>query len=403
MEEARTHYLAAEGLQPQSGAPLMNLGWLHELVGEMDLAEARFRAALERQPDLPTPHARLATLLRGKLPDPDLAALEARLADEELAPEPRARLLFGLAHVLDGRGDFARAADSVARANAMTLEQTRGRHEYSPDEHERYVDGLIRAFDRGFFERMAGAGLETRRPVFVFGLPRSGTTLIEQVLASHSAIHGAGELRLARRTFDDIPAAMGQAAAPAVCVPLMSPPVVRRLAEQHLERLITIAGAPDPRIVDKMPENYLYLGLLSVLFPSATFIHCRRDLRDIAVSCWMTDFSSIHWANDFGHIASRFHQYRRITDYWRAVLSAPVLEVDYEETVSDLEAVARRLIAGCGLDWEPACLEFHRTERPVRTASVTQVRQPVYRRSVARWKNFEPALAGLFAALPPEH
>jgi tetratricopeptide (TPR) repeat protein len=401
LEEARSHYLAAIELEPQSGVALLNLGWIHELLGEMDRAEAQFRAALERQPKLPAPHARLATLLRGKLPDADLAALEARLADEELAPAMRARLLFGLAHVLDARGDYGRAAECLAQANAMTLELARERHEYSPAEHERYVDGLVRVLDRSLFARMAGAGLDTRLPVFVFGLPRSGTTLIEQVLASHSAIHGAGELRLARRSFDEIPAVMGQTVAPWDCVPLMDPAAVRRLAEQHLERLVAMAGGPSPRIVDKMPENYLYLGLLWVLFPRATFIHCRRDLRDVAVSCWMTDFSSIRWANDFGHIASRFRQYRRIMDHWRAVLPLAVVEVDYEDTVNDLEGVARKLIAGCGLEWESACLEFHRTERPVRTASVTQVRQPVYRRSVARWRNYEPALAELFAALPP--
>jgi tetratricopeptide (TPR) repeat protein len=399
LEEARARYLAASERLPQSGAPLLNLGWLHELLGEMDQAESLFRAALERQPRFPAPHARLATLLRGKLPDEDLAALEARLEDPDLAPGPRGRLLFGLAHVLDGRGDYTRASECLTRANAITLEHERGRRDYSPAEHERYVDGLVRAFDRGTFARLTGAGLDTRQPVFVFGLPRSGTTLIEQVLASHSRIHGAGELRLARRSFDEIPVVMGQAVAPVDCIPVMGPAAARRLAEQHLDRLTALAPGPSPRIVDKMPENYLYLGLLSILFPGATFIHSRRDLRDVAVSCWMTDFSSIRWANDLGHIASRFRQYRRIMDHWRATMPMAFLEVDYEETVDDLEGVARRLIAACGLDWEPACLEFHRTERPVRTASVTQVRQPVYRRSVARWKNYEPALAELFAAL----
>jgi hypothetical protein len=366
----------------------------------MDQAESSFRAALERQPKFPAPHARLATLLRGKLPDEDLAALEARLEDPDLAAGPRGRLLFGLAHVLDGRGDFSRAAECLARANAITLEHERGRRDYSPAEHERYVDGLIRVFDRGTFARLSDAGLDTQKPVFVFGLPRSGTTLIEQVLASHSRIHGAGELRLARRSFDEIPVVMGQVVAPVDCIPVMGPDAVQRLAEQHLDRLTAMAPGPSPRIVDKMPENYLYLGLLSILFPRATFIHCRRDLRDVAVSCWMTDFSSIRWANDPGHIASRFRQYRRIMGHWRATMPISFLEVDYEDTVDDLEGVARRLIAACSLEWEPACLEFHRTERPVRTASVTQVRQPVYRRSVARWKNYEPALAELFAALP---
>ena len=164
--------------------------------------------------------------------------------------------------------------------------------------------------------------------------------------------------------------------------------MVRRLADIHLDRLAVIDGGGNERIVDKMPENYLYLGLLAVLFPNAVFIHCRRDLRDVAVSCWMTDFTSIRWANDPAHIASRFQQYRRVMDHWSTVLPVAIHHVDYEENVADLESVARRLIDACGLEWEPACLDFHQTQRPVRTASVTQVRQPVYTRSVARWKNY---------------
>jgi tetratricopeptide (TPR) repeat protein len=398
--DARAHYRIADELMPHSGAPQLNLGWLHELLGEMNQAEAAFRTALERQPNFPAPHGRLATLLRGKLSDEDLAALEVRLADEQLAEGPRARLLFGLAHVLDARADFTRAAECMTRANAITLELAKGRHDYFTAEHEQYVAGLMQVFDRGFFSRLTGAGLMTRRPVFVFGLPRSGTTLIEQVLASHSQIHGAGELRLARQSFEEIPALLGQDVTPRDCIPMIGATELRRLAEQHLGRLNLIDGEKSPRIVDKMPENYLFLGLLAVLFPDALFIHCRRDLRDVAVSCWMTDFSSIRWANDPSHIASRFQQYRRIMDHWLAVLPLAIHEVDYEETVNDLESVARRLIAAAGLEWEPACLEFHRTERPVRTASVGQVRQPVYKGSLERWKNYRSALAELFAALP---
>ncbi len=151
-----------------------------------------------------------------------------------------------------------------------------------------------------------------------------------------------------------------------------------------------------------MPDNYLYVGLLAGLFPQATLIHCRRDLRDVAVSCWLTDFRSIRWANDPAHIASRFQQYHRLMQHWRTVLPGRLCEVDYEQTVTDLEGVARQLVAACGLGWEPACLEFHRTQRPIRTASVTQVRQPVYQQSVARWKKYERELAELFAALPAQ-
>jgi hypothetical protein len=149
-----------------------------------------------------------------------------------------------------------------------------------------------------------------------------------------------------------------------------------------------------------MPDNYLYLGLLATLFPTATFIHCRRDLRDVALSCWMTDFRSLFWANDPMHIGTRFQQYLRIMDHWRTVLPIKIHEVDYEETVVDVERVARRLVANCGLPWEPRCADPHRSERPVRTASLIQVRQPVHRKSVGRWRNYQIELADLFAALP---
>ena len=146
----------------------------------------------------------------------------------------------------------------------------------------------------------------------------------------------------------------------------------------------------------------LFLGLLATLFPRAKLIHCRRDLRDVAVSCWMTHFKELRWANDQQHIVSRFHEYQRMMEHWRKVLPAPLLEVDYEETVADLEGVARKLVAWCGLPWEPACLEFHRTRRPVRTASAVQVRQPVFKTSKGRWKNYRQVLAPLFARLKSE-
>jgi len=401
LAEAGEHYRIAARLQPDFAAARLNLGGLSEEQGALTEAEGAFREALRLQPNYALPHARLATLLRGKLPDADRVALEERLTDADLAPGARARLLFGLAHVLDARGDFARAADCLRQANALTLETAKGRRDYAPAEHEQFVDGLLHAFTASFFARLAGAGLDAKRPVFIFGLPRSGTTLIEQILASHPRIHGAGELRRTRQTLEELPSVLGRSDAPLECVPSLDGVAVRRLAQRHLDALETLDGGRADRIVDKMPDNYMYLGLLATLFPQAVFIHCRRDLRDVAVSCWMTDFRSIRWASNAAHIVERFRHYRRLMDHWRAVLPVPIHEVDYEETVADLEGVARRLLSACGQGWDPKCLEFHRTQRPVRTASVAQVRQPVYQRSVARWKNYEGELADLFAGLAP--
>ena len=237
--------------------------------------------------------------MRSKLPEADLAALEERLKDDKLAESPRGRLLFALAHALDGKGEYARAAECLRESNALTLETNRTRRDYAADRSRaiRRRPAARRSI-ADFFARLAGAGSESRRPVFVFGLPRSGTTLVEQVLASHSQVHGAGELRLARRSFEAIPGVLGRTGPPRDCVPFLDHAAVVRLAETHLERLAAIDGGRSARIVDKMPDNYMYIGLLSIMFPRAVFIHCRRDLRDIAVSCWMTDFRSIRWSND---------------------------------------------------------------------------------------------------------
>jgi tetratricopeptide (TPR) repeat protein len=399
LDEALEQYRIAERTAPEMPAVQNYLGGYFEERGELALAEAAYRQALKLQPGFALPHARLGTLLRGKLAEGDLTALENRLADLELKPEARGRLLFALAHVLDARGDFVRAAATLHEANTLTRDNRRARPQYSAVDHERFAENIIKVFNLGFFTRTAGLGLDTRKPVFVFGLPRSGTTLIEQVLASHSQVLGAGELRFGRQSFEAIPAVMGRSAHPMECVPYLDAISIRRLAERHLDRLNMLANGPE-RVVDKMPDNYIYVGLLATLFPRATFIHCRRDLRDIAVSCWMTDFRSINWANSLEQIAHRFLQYRKLIDHWKVVLPFAMVEVDYEETVNNLEGVARRLVAACGLAWEPACLQFHRTERPIRTASVMQVRQPVYKQSVGRWQNYEASLGELFNTLP---
>ena len=242
-----------------------------------------------------------------------------------------------------------------------------------------------------FFQRTAGFGLETETPVFVFGLPRSGTTLIEQVLASHSRVYGAGEIRLA---FESMDALAGPDVAPIEGLCRLDAATARRLASTHLERLRALNPAA-ARIVNKTPDDYLFLGLLATMFPRAKFIHCRRNLRDVAISCWMTAFRDLRWVNDQQHIASQFNAYQRLMQHWRRVLTVPLLEVDYEETVVNLEGVARRLVAWCGLEWEPACLDFHLVKRPVGTASAVQVRRPVYATSAGRWKHYEQSLSSL--------
>ncbi len=245
---------------------------------------------------------------------------------------------------------------------------------------------------------MHGWGSETERPVFVVGMPRSGTTLVEQILASHPRVFGAGELRLARNTFAALPEVARHPGPPHECLDRLDKEAFDFLARQHLGWLADRNATAD-RVVDKMPENTLYLGLLAALFPRARFIYCRRDLRDAAVSCWLTNFGQVRWACDQQHIASRANEHVRVMEHWRQVLPVPVLEVEYESVIADLEGSSRKLIDWCGLEWDGGCLDFHKTRRPVQTASAAQVRRPIYSSSVGRWKNYEPYLGLMFGEL----
>jgi tetratricopeptide (TPR) repeat protein len=398
-DEARAQFREALRLKPELAGAHCALGEMAEEMGDRESAEASFREALRLDPKFPGVYAQLATLLRARLGEAERQTMRRLLEDPKVRPLGRANLLHGLAHVHDGAGDYAQAAACLQQAKGIQLAEWAKRNQrYDPGEHHQFVERLLAAYTPEFFARVRGWGLETERPVFVFGLPRSGTTLVEQVLASHSQVHGAGELTLAQESFRALPALLGVQGAPLDCLGRLEAAHVRRLAQRHLDRLGEI-NRDRARVTDKMPDNYTHLGLLATLFPRARFIHCRRDLRDVAVSCWSTNFRSIRWNAEAESIASRFGEYQRLLEHWARVLPVRVLEVHYEETVADLEGVARRLVAWCGLEWEPGCLEFHRHDRPVRTASVNQVRRPVYKSSVGRWQNYELALAGLFENL----
>jgi tetratricopeptide (TPR) repeat protein len=398
-DESRRSFDEATRLNPGLLLAHQSQGILLSEMGELEAADRSFREILKYQPNHSRALYGLTNIHRGKLPDSDLETIHRVLADPNLSDNSRAELHYGASTVYDGRQEFERSAEHLTQANAIRLlESFRSGRGYRAADHERYVDWMIEVCSVDFFDRVEGFGLSTTRPVFIIGLPRSGTSLTEQILASHSRVYGLGETQMARRHFDALTTKAGSKEADLEYLANIDRETANQIARSHLAQLDAIDDKA-ALIVDKMPENYLYLGFLATIFPQAKFIHCRRDLRDIAVSCWSTNFWYIDWPHSFDHIASRFAMYQRLMSHWEQVLPSPILAIDYEETVNDIEATARKLLDFCDLDWEPGCIAFHESKRVVRTASLTQVRQPIYRRSLERWRNYEASMGPLFERL----
>jgi tetratricopeptide (TPR) repeat protein len=385
---------------PSLATPWVGLSQLQAERGEIDGSCQSARSALAVNPRLAEAHWRLATTLKGRLPDAEVRAIEALIADESLPEGARAFLHFGLASVLDDRGVHSQAAAHLEAAHQLQsrVMAALGKS-HDPDADSRFTDQMIAAFNADLLARGRGWVQPDPRPIFVVGLQRSGTTLVEQILASHPQIHGAGELPDVGRIFQALPEIVGAKSRDSFDALWSLDPVSATVAARRLlERLEALAPQTATRVVDKSPDNIRFLGLIALLWPGARVILCTRDLRDIAVSCWLTGFA-ILWSSNWEHIARRFAVCQRIIEHWRQITAIDWLEVSYEDLVGNLEGNARRLIDFVGLEWNPACLQFHATPRVVRTPSLVQVRQPIHSRSVGRWRNYETSLQPLFRAL----
>jgi len=400
-DEAETCFGAALRLDPTLAASWVGLARLQSERGDFDLACQSAREALVHQPDNADAHWQLAITLKERLADVELQAMQGLLGRRDLPDRDRSLLHFGLAGVFDARGNFEQAAAHLETANALQAAlKTAWDVRRDPDEHSHFIDQLIASFTPNFLARRHGWVDPDPRPVFVVGLPRSGTTLVEQVLASHPQVHGAGELLEVLRIFETLPALVGQPRIdPFQALELLSPESATAAAQAYLDSLKTLAPAMATRVIDKMPDNIQLLGLIAFLWPGSRVIVCNRDLRDIAVSCWFAGFETNSWINSWELMARWFADHQRILEHWQRIQPLKCLEVGYESLVGNLEGQARRMVDFLELDWDPACLNFQTTRRVVRTASLVQVRQPLHSRSVGRWKNYKRILQPLLGAL----
>jgi hypothetical protein len=316
-----------------------------------------------------------------------------------VAVKDRYHLCFALGKALEDRADYAQSFTYYERGNSLKKVECR----YRPEMTERNAQQQMSVCTREFFAARQGWGSPDRSPIFVVGLPRSGSTLIEQILASHSQVEGTMELADIPRLVQDLQGReTGTSAAryPAVLAEL-SADDCQRLGEKYLaDTLVYRKGAPF--FVDKMPNNFRHLGLIHLILPNATIIDARRE----PLACCFSNFKQLfasgqQFTYGFDDIARYYRMYVELMAHWDGALPGKLLRVQHEDVVEDLEASVRRILEFCGLEFEPGCVEFHKTRRAVHTASSEQVRQPINRDGVDHWRHFEPWLGPLQAALGP--
>jgi tetratricopeptide (TPR) repeat protein len=372
---------------------------LAQLLGDVLVRQGRFAEAgdafdrvLELNPLQVSAHFTAIDTRRCSDADrPRLARLLSLLADDRIDDEGRLLLHFAIGKLLDDLGEYPLAMQHFDLANRIRGRSVR----FDAAAFSAGVDRLVQRFTPGFFAANAAIGQDDEAPLFIVGLPRSGTTLVEQIISSHPQVAAGGELPFW------IKRANSQGIAEAT---YLSPPAAHDLAGEYLALLRRI-GPGAARITDKLPFNVLCLGLIHLLLPGARIVQCRRHPVDTCLSIYFTHFNQvIGFATDKADLAAAYQQYARLMDHWRMVLPpARFLEVDYEALIADREAVTRRLIAFTGLDWDDSCLQPERNQRAVVTASRWQARQPVYATSVGRWRHYEPWLGELRRLLPDDN
>jgi tetratricopeptide (TPR) repeat protein len=359
-----------------------------------------YRRCIELAPQTGEAWWSLANLKRFRFSEADVAAMRAQCARTDLADEDRVHFEFALGKALEDQHDYAGAFEHYARGNSLA----RPAGSYDADETTRQVERAIGFFTAERLHRQSGMGAGSHDPIFIVGLPRAGSTLIEQILSSHSHVEGTAELpevmRIARKLGGG--AHRGTDSPYPAVLATLSANELRDLGEQYLARTRCQRRTPAPRFIDKMPNNWLHVGLIHLMLPNARIVDARRH----PLSCCFSNFKQ-HFARgqdftyDLADLARYYRDYVALMDHFDAVLPGRVHRVHYERMVDDTEQEVRRLLDYCGLPFEPSCLRFYETERAVRTPSSEQVRSPIYRDSVDQWQHFEPWLGPLAAALGP--
>lgn len=315
------------------------------------------------------------------------------LAKFDLMPTVKTKLLFAMADLLDSLGRHDEAIEAYHQANATKFPG------FDAQANAGAVDRMISAWTRQAIEALPNSGIADERPILIVGMPRSGTSLVEQVLATHPQVFGGGELGFLMNAARELPSERVNALPYVVDPAAASVAELERRGRNYLGLLERMAPGK-ARVTDKMPLNFINLGLIQRMLPKARVIHCTRDPFDTCLSCYFQLFNgNLPFAYDLAAAGAFFRDYQRLMSHWKSVLDLPILDVAYEEMVDDQEAVSRRIVEFAGLSWDDACLQFHETKRVTLTASTLQVRQPMYKSSKRRHAKYEKHLGPLQAAM----
>ena len=394
--EAVDAYRRCLELRPAHLGARLGLGHVLKAVGDYDGAVASYDACVRQAPEFGETYWSLANLKTYRFDDATIAEMEKRTASGNVQSD--VNFLFALAKAYEDRGDYERAWDAYRRGN----QKQRAEIAYDPVQTEVMNDRLVAAYDEDFLATRRDAGNPDAAPIFILGLPRSGSTLLEQILASHSQVEGTAELpyigRLAsslnrnQSTGVNYPEAMRE----------LAPANLSALGAEYLAlaRMHRRSGAP--RFIDKMPNNFPNAAFIAAILPNAKIVDARRHPLDACLSNYRQLFAKGQaFTYDLTEIGEYYLQYQRMMDHWARIMPGRVLTVQYERVVADFEAQVRRLLDFCELPFEEACLRFYESERPVRTPSAEQVRQPIYERSVGHWRHYERYLGELIDVIEP--
>lgn len=426
-------YEKAVRVRPGAAEVWSGLGTCRRIIGDAAGAKVAFENALKFQPDLPAAIVGLSKVFEEQgEPDRALAMIEPQVKAGRTAPElmlayaahlerkgratdgilllqkamevpggpvfGRSLLLNTLGSLLEKTGEYEKAWEAYRGANEIVPRT------FNPATHVGLTDRLVSTYSEAYFQDASHqTGRTSELPLLIVGMPRSGTSLLEQILSCHSRIHAAGELSDLSRLAMGAARRLKSAFEFPECVRHLNRSDLDQLAGDYHDRLNELAassGKQVMRVTDKMPQNYLFLGLFASMFPRGRIIHSMRHPLDTCLSCYTTSLSAnYNYTNDLGDLAVVYKQYRRLMSHWHATLPVSICDISYEDLVAHKEVQSRHLVEAAGLPWDDACLSHHESRRVVRTASMEQAKKPVYSTSVARWKRFEKQLAPLAEAL----